>query len=176
MSDKKENTEQTNAKDSESVDQIRDILFGKHMKKFDKRFTRLEENLNNDILLLKDETKKMFDNLEIYIKTEVKSLTEKLKTEQTKRMDGDAELENEKNRLQKRFSEFEDSVNSFEREIRDLLLNQGKTLTQNMATQRQEMTNEMKKVTTELHETKVDRNTLASFLNDMAFRISDDDE
>lgn len=175
MSDKNENTEQTATNDSESVDQIRDILFGKHMKEFDKRFSRLEENLNNEILVLKDDTKKMFDNLENYIKTEIKSLTEKLKTEKTKRIDGDVELENEKNRLQKRYAEFEDSVNTFEREIRDQLLNQGKSLTQNMITQRQEIISEMKRVTTELHETKVDRNTLASFLNDMALRISDND-
>jgi len=172
MSKQKENIEQNEENGSNNVDQIRDILFGKHIKEFDKRFARVEDNLNNEIQVLKDDTKKMFDNIEEYIKTEIKSLTDKLKTEQTKRADGDRELENEKNRLEKRYSEFEESVNTFEREIRDQLLSQGKRLTENMTEQRQDIMNEMKKITSELHHTKVDRNTLASFLNDIALKIS----
>lgn len=171
-----ENTENHENNDSANVDQIRDILFGKHMKEFDKRFSRLEENLNNEVQILKDDTKKMFENLENYIKTEVRSLTDKLKTEQTKRIDSDVELENEKNRLEKRYAEFEESVNSFERDIRDQLLEQGKRLTDNMAEQRKDIMNEMKKATKELYQTKVDRNTLASFLNDVALKISGEEE
>ena len=171
-----ENNENHENNDTANVDQIRDILFGKHMKEFDKRFSRLEENLNNEVQILKDDTKKMFENLENYIKTEVKSLTDKLKTEQTKRIDSDVELENEKNRLEKRYAEFEESVNSFERDIRDQLLEQGKRLTDNMAEQRKDIMNEMKKATTELYQTKVDRNTLASFLNDVALKISGEEE
>lgn len=176
MSENNENLENNEVNESRNVDQIRDILFGKHMKEFDKRFSRIEENLNNEVAVLKDDTKKMFENLENYIKTEVRSLTEKLKTEQTKRVDGDVELENEKNRLEKRYAEFEESVDNFERDIRDQMLEQGKRLSDNMADQRQDIMNEMKRVTTELYQTKVDRNTLASFLNDIALKISGDDE
>jgi Skp family chaperone for outer membrane proteins len=176
MKDKKENIEQNPEESENNVDQIRDILFGKHIKEFDKRFSRVEENLNNQIQTLKDDTKKMFENLEVYIKSEIKSLSDKLKTEQSKRSDADTELENEKNRLEKRYTEFEESVNAFEREIRDQLLDQGKRFTENMTEQRQEIMNEMKKVTSELHHTKVDRNTLASFLNDIALKISGEEE
>ena len=71
--------------DTNNLAKVRDLLFGNQMRDMEKRFTRLEERLVKECAQLWDETKKRLDSLEIYIKKEVESLTERYKNEQDER-------------------------------------------------------------------------------------------
>src|SRR5947209_5816204 len=75
-----------------NVDKIRDILFGTQMRDYEKRFVRLEEQLLKESADLREDLRRRFDSLEIYIKKEVESLTDRLKVEQGERADSVKEL------------------------------------------------------------------------------------
>src|SRR6185295_6529950 len=62
-----------------NVDKIRDILFGTQMRDYEKRFVRLEERLLKESADLREDVKRRFDSLEIYVKKELESLTDRLK-------------------------------------------------------------------------------------------------
>ena len=70
-----------------NIDKIRDILFGSQARDFDRRFSRLEERLVKEISEMRDENRKKLDTLEEYIKGEVKSLTDRLVSEQNSRVE-----------------------------------------------------------------------------------------
>ena len=55
----------------ESLDKVRDILFGSQSREYEKRFARLEERLIKEAADLRVDLKKRFDTLEIYIKKEI---------------------------------------------------------------------------------------------------------
>ena len=70
------------ASEAESVDKIRDILFGHQMRDYDKRFKRLEERLLNEIKELREATSKQMESVEAFIKKEIELLNQQLKAEQ----------------------------------------------------------------------------------------------
>ena len=86
-----------------NIDKIRDILFGSQARDFDRRFSRLEDRLMKDVGEIRDETRKKLDALEEFIKSEVKSLTERLVSEQNSRLDATKELSNDLKELSHNF-------------------------------------------------------------------------
>src|SRR4051812_14459636 len=56
--------------EANNIDKIRDILFGVQMRDYEKRFSRLEERLLKESADLRDETRKRFDSLENFVKSE----------------------------------------------------------------------------------------------------------
>ena len=71
--------------ESGNLDKIRDILFGVQARAYEQRFTRMEDQLASEIADLREEARKRSDSLENYIKEEVQSLGERLKSEQDDR-------------------------------------------------------------------------------------------
>jgi hypothetical protein len=69
----------------ESLEKVRDILFGSQSREYEKRFARLEERLLKEAADLRADLKKRFDTLEIYIKKEVESLMTQMKAEREER-------------------------------------------------------------------------------------------
>src|SRR5215470_17649691 len=53
-----------------NVDKIRDILFGSQMRDYEKRFARLEENVNKAVDSLREDVAKRFDTLSGYVQQE----------------------------------------------------------------------------------------------------------
>lgn len=160
---------------SGNIEQIRDILFGKHIKDFDKRFARLEQNLLNELANTRDETKKIFSTLENFTKNEIRTITDQIKNEQKKREESDDKLDSDIKAFLKRFNEFQEEMLKFQREIREQLLSQSNTLTDEMARQRNEIMRHVNNAIDELQYNKTDRNTLASLFNEIAFRLSGED-
>src|SRR5258705_102915 len=73
------------AQGGESLDKVRDILFGSQAREYEKRFIRLEERLLKEASDLRDELRKRFDTLESYTRKEVESLAARLKAEHEQR-------------------------------------------------------------------------------------------
>ena len=67
---------------------MRDLLFGGQMRDYDRKFARLEERLVKETSELRDEVRKRLAALEGYMKTEVESLSERLRAEQDARSGG----------------------------------------------------------------------------------------
>src|SRR2546423_13320751 len=63
MSDETNNSHSSNESPAgaESLDKVRDILFGVQMRDYDHRFSQLEERLMREATLLREDVKKRFD-------------------------------------------------------------------------------------------------------------------
>src|SRR5688572_16789966 len=73
--------------DMGNIDKIRDILFGGQMRDYDRRFSRVEEQLVKESLELREDTRKRFEALEAFVKAELAALTDRLQAEQRTRDD-----------------------------------------------------------------------------------------
>jgi len=78
--------------EAQSMDKVRNILFGAQTRQYEQKFTRLEALLQKETANLRNETKKSFDSLENYIKKELESLADQLKTEKDDRTGSVEEL------------------------------------------------------------------------------------
>jgi len=71
--------------ESGKVDRIRDILFGSQMRDYDERFQRLDERLARDATEARNDVQKRLEALEGFLKSEVESLRNWLRSEQSER-------------------------------------------------------------------------------------------
>ena len=83
---------------------------------------------------LRNDLKRRFDSLELYIKKEVEAITDRVKTEQTGRMDALKELSSELNDLakgiEKKTTLLEDQASKAQRDLRQQILDQSKNLSE----------------------------------------------
>lgn len=170
----------TNITDLNSLDKVRDILFGNQIRDVDKRFARLEERLVKEFANVRDETRKRLDSLEIYIKKEVESLTERLKNEQIERDDGVKLLAQEQKNitlsLEKKLGQFDEQTANSQRELREQILNQSNSLQDEIQKKYEEILKLLERESQELRRDKTDRSHLGSLLTELAIRLNSDNK
>lgn len=161
-----------------SLDKVRDILVGNQMREVEKKFTRLEERLVQESANVRDETKKRLDVLESYIKKEVESLTEQLRSEQLER---DAivktlaeEQRNITSSLETKFAQFSEQTTNSQRELREQILNQSKNLQDDIRQKYEEILVLLEREAKELRRDKTDRYHLAALFSELAIRLNSD--
>jgi DNA anti-recombination protein RmuC len=159
-----------------SLDKVRDILFGNQMREVEKRFARLEERLISESVNLREETKKRLDTIENYLKQELESLSERLKSEQEGRNDALITLTEDSRKittaLEKKLTQFDTQVSNNQRELREQILHQSKNLQDDIHQKYQEMLNLLQQEANELRNAKTDRSTLANLLSELAIRLN----
>src|SRR5689334_8829156 len=164
---------------AENLEKVRDILFGSQMRDHDRRFARIEERLNKDMTELRDETRKRLDSLEAYVKREVQSVLDRLKAEQTQRAEAikqaGQDLKEATRAMEQRAGELEDLNTQTQRELRDALLEQTKTLRDDVQQAARDTAARMDVAADELRADKVDRGALAGLFNEIAMRLSESD-
>jgi hypothetical protein len=160
------------------LDKVRDILFGTHMREFERRFTRLEERLVKVSADLKDDVRKRVDALDSYVKTELQTLVARLKEEQTERGEAGRALARELAEaaagLDRRIAQLSDHGASNERSLRQQMLEQSRQLSDEIEKGRQQLAAALESAFNELRSDKVDRAALASFLTEVAMRLTDE--
>jgi DUF438 domain-containing protein len=173
-----ENTHQlkmTNLPDS-NLEKVRDILFGNQVRDFEQRFSRLEERLMQECSGIREDTKKRLDAIEGYFKQEVTSLNERIKSEQNNRdiaiQTITSESKNVSASLQSRLTQLDEQVNRSQSELREQILEQSKTLHDEIREKYEEILVLLQRESEELRHQKTDRSTLATLLNDLAFRLN----
>jgi hypothetical protein len=161
-----------------SVDKIREILFGIQMRDYEKRFVRLEERLLKEASDLRDETKQHFDALELYIKHELEALGERLVAEQNTRADSLEQLskgvKDTFRAVDKKTAQMDEQSAKSQREIREQMLDQSKTLSDDMRQKYSELLAALEREATELRTDKTDRSALAALFTEVAMRLNND--
>lgn len=161
-----------------SLDKVRDILFGSQIREVEKKFTRLEERLVKEIANVRDENRKRLDSIEIYIKKEVESLTERLKNEQSERDSAVKALAEEHKNitiyLEKKVTQFEEQTTNSQRELREQILNQSHSLQDDIRQKYAEILTLLEQEAQELRRNKTDRSSLASLFTELAIRLNSD--
>jgi hypothetical protein len=166
--------------ESNSLDRVRDILFGNQIRDVDKRFARLEERLIAELVNVRDETRKRLDALESYIRQEVDSLTERLKKEQVERDAAVRSLSEEQKNinlsLENKVTQFDEETTNRQRELREQILNQSKNLQDDLQQKYEEILTLLKRETQELQKDKTDRSKLAALFTELAIRLNADNK
>jgi len=161
-----------------NVDKIRDILFGTQMRDYEVRFSRLEESLRKESSDLRDSTKRRLDALEGYIKKELESLETRLKGEKQERTEAhselSADLKSTAASLSRKISEAENQNGQAQRELRRELLEQSKSLGDEIRSKSEELASLLDRRVQELRNDKTDRAALASLLTEVAMRLTDE--
>jgi len=161
-----------------NLEKIRDILFGAQVQDFDKRFQRLEDRLLKETSDARAETRKRFEALEAFLKKEVDSLSERIKTEQAERTESGKEISRElreaARNLEKKLAQLDDVTSKAQRELRQQILDQSKALTEEIRSRIRETATALTKEIRELRAEKTDRSALATLFTDVAMRLSGD--
>jgi hypothetical protein len=164
--------------ETESVDKIRDILFGHQMRDYDKRFARLEDRLLSEIKELREATSKQLDSVEAFIRKEIELLNQQLKAGQEQRTkDGKAiskNLESNVRTITNRMDKQDEKQRKESQELRQQLLEQTKSLTEQIRSKHQESMQALQDNVVELRAEKMDRSALSQMFVEMAVRMSDE--
>jgi hypothetical protein len=162
--------------DASSVDRIRDIIFGNQMQDYDRRFTRLEERILQEIQELREDTSNRLDSIETYIKKEVDSLNDRIKAEQDKRAETvnkvAKELKDTVKSISNNIERLDEKQSKDSRDLRQQLLDQSKNFSSEIQKKYKESSTALNQAAQELDSEKVDRSVLSELLMEMAVRIS----
>jgi DNA anti-recombination protein RmuC len=161
-----------------NIDKIRDILFGVQMRDYEKRFTRLEERLLKESADLRDDTHRRFDALETFVKSEFEAMTQRLQAEQRSRDESvqslTGDLQNAGKTFDKKLTQFEEETNRSQRDLRQQILDQSKTLSDEIRQKNAELSSALDREVAELTDAKTDRASLASLFTEVALRLNNE--
>jgi hypothetical protein len=167
-----------NAPDTQSINKIRDILFGNQVKAFEKRFVNLENQVQNQIKEIRDEIHKRLDAIEAIVKKEVDALSSGLKAEASVRDEITQQIseafKDETRKLTVKIEALEENQDIDARDLKKQLLDFSKNLTGEIQKHYRKSSNELAQAVKELNENKVGRKTLSEILIEMAIKTSDD--
>jgi DNA anti-recombination protein RmuC len=162
----------------ENVDRIREILFGSQQREMEKKMARLEERLSAEATGLRDESKKRFDSLNLYLKNEMESLTERIKAEQDERVEKLSQISRELKELakamEKRITQLDEQGSKHQRDLRKQILDQGEELSAEFRRLHQELKAVVEVSTQELRAEKPSRSALANLFTEMALRLNNE--
>ena len=166
------------AQTAADLDKIRDILFGAQSRDYERKFSTLEERLLKESAELRNDLKRRFDSLEVYIKKEIEAVTDRVKAEQAERADSITELSRElkdlvKN-LDKKTGHLEEQASKAQRELRQQLLDQSKSLSEDMQTHHKELSVALDHAVEQLRTEKTDRASLAALFMEASMRLNNE--
>ncbi|HXG63685.1 MAG TPA: hypothetical protein VNO70_01170 [Blastocatellia bacterium] len=161
-----------------SLDKIRDILFGAQARDYEKRFLRLEERLMKESADLREEVGRRFDALEIYFKKEIESLTDRLKAEQNERDNATQELsvviQDIARAFDKKATQLDEQITKSQRELREQLLEQSKSLGDDIRRKTEALAAALDREARDLRLEKTDRAALAAMFTELAMRLNNE--
>ena len=169
-------TEDAAAVQPESLDQVRDILFGGQMRMVDARLRGLEDRIAQEHAELRNDLTRKIAELDEASQREFAAQAERLAAERMKRADElkalSAELKEALKNLERRHVKFEEATSQADAEVRDQLMKQGALLSAELVRTAERLTTELDRTASALRADKVDKTTLAGTLTDMAARIT----
>ena len=164
--------------DMGNIDKIREIIFGGNMREYDRRFSRVEEQLVKESLELREDTRKRFEALEAFIKAELTALTDRLQAEQRTRDDAVSGLwrgvHESSQALSAKLGEAQEQTARAHSELRQQILVQSKDLNEEMRRRQDDVMALIQREVADLNHGKTDRSSLATLLTEMAMRLNND--
>jgi hypothetical protein len=159
----------------ESLDKVRDILFGSQMRAVETRLQGLEERLRREHEALRADFARQVESLDAFIRSETQALGERLAAERTKRGEEikalAAEIKETIRGLERRHVKLEETANLADAALRDQLLLQSKAAAADLTRLGDRLTAELTRSHEELKATKTDRAALSSLFADLAAKV-----
>jgi len=166
----------SDAAQPESIEQVRDLLFGGQMRMVDSRIQSLDERLVHETSSLRAEFERLIGDLDGSIKKEFARYAERLASERTKRVEDlkalNAELKESLKVLERRHQALEETAGLADAELRDHLVKQAASFSTDLARTSERLTSELQRITTALQNEKLDSAALAAGLTELAGKLS----
>src|SRR5262249_50965624 len=168
----------TGGDSSTSIDKVRDILFGTHLREFERRFARLEERLVKETNDIREDVKTRLEGLETYARKETASLAEQIRAERNDR--GDAhdsvarELKDTAKSFERRTTSLDEQLTKSHRDLQEQMLEQHRRLSDDIRKKVDDVLATLAREAQELRSDKADRAAIASLLTEMAMRLTGD--
>ena len=164
--------------DAQSIEKVRNILFGAQTRQFEQKFDRLETLLQKEIASLRDETKITFNSLENYIKKELATLTDQIKSERDERTESAEAIskliaDSNKN-IESKITKLDEKNIKSQRDLQEQILQQSKELMTEIRAKHEEISASLEQSVNRLVEDKTDRLALANLFMEMSMRLKDE--
>ena len=160
----------------ESLDQVRDILFGGQMRMVDTRLQALETRLQQEQVSLREEFSREVADLDDTVKKGIAQLNERLAAERAKRAEElkslSSDMKDLVKNLERRHLALEEAASQADAELRDNLFRQSASQSADLAKTADRLAKQIDDVTTTMRGDKVDTATLASGLTELANRLT----
>ncbi|HUQ18780.1 MAG TPA: hypothetical protein VM099_04130 [Gemmatimonadaceae bacterium] len=160
----------------ESIDQVRDLLFGSQMRMVDARIQSLDQRLSHEAGVMRADFERQITELDSAIKKELARHAERLVAERTKRVDDlkalSAELRDSLKNLEKRHTNLEEAAGMADAELRDHLMKQGSALSADLSRTSEKLSSDIDRITSKLQADKLDWSSLVTGLTDLAGKLN----
>ncbi len=161
-----------------NIDKIRDILFGVQMRDYEKRFSRLEDRLLKESSDLREDTRKRFDGLEMFVKKEFENIFNRLQSEKQTRDESvqgvRQELQNASSVFEKKFAQFDEQTDLAQRDLRQQILDQSVKFSDELRQKYDDLIVRIEKEVAGLDHGKTDRSSLAGLFTEVALRLNNE--
>jgi hypothetical protein len=160
----------------ESLDKVRDILFGGQMRAVESRLQGLEERIMREQATMRSDFDKQLADLDASAKRDTQTLHERLAAERTKRTEDlkalSVELKEILRSLEKRHVKLEELSGLADAEIRDQILQQSRAISNEIERLSQRVTADLSREVGSLRNDKTDVSAIVSVFSDMATRLA----
>jgi len=160
----------------ESLDKVRDILFGGQMRAVEARFQGLEERVMREHAMMRTDISKQLADLDASVKRESHVLGERLVAERTKRTEDlkalSSELKEMLRSLEKRQVKLEEITGRSDAEIRDNILQQTRATASEIERLAQRVMADLNREVSALRSDKADVSAVVSAFSDIATRLA----
>ena len=160
----------------ESLDQVRDILFGGQMRMVDARLQGLEARMQQEQSSMRAEFTRELSNLDDAMKRGVAQLNDQLSNERTKRADDlkalSADMRELVKSLERRHQALEEAASQADADLRDHLVRQSAQQSADLARTAERLSNTLDQVSTKLQNEKLDTSAIAAGLTDFVSRLT----
>lgn len=162
----------------ESLDKVRDILFGGQMRAVESRLQGLESRLLRGQDTLRADFTKQLAALDATVQKEVQSLGERLAAERTRRTEElkalGSDLKEALRSLEKRHVKLEESSGMADADLREGILQHSKAVSADIARLSDRLSSELARSVQELKAEKLNIAALAGLFGDMSSRLAAD--
>lgn len=161
-----------------NLDQVRDILFGAHLRDYEQRLDRLEERIILEMGALRQDTKNSLESMELYVRKELDALVKRLMSEQDDRGAALREIAGDIKRVegdhQAGMVRLDGQLSESERNLHQHILDNVKGLRDEMEQSQAQNASALEREARALRDTKTDRAALGELLMEMAMRLNDE--
>ncbi|HEV8598887.1 MAG TPA: hypothetical protein VGQ69_05975 [Gemmatimonadales bacterium] len=160
----------------ESLDKVRDILFGGQMRAVESRLQGLEARLLQAQENLRAEFTKQVDTLDGVLQREVQALTERLAAERSNRIEElkalAGELRDVLREHEQRHLKLEATMGTADAELREGILQHSQVVSADLARLTERLTGDLTRAVAELQHDKASRASLTALFSELASRLS----
>jgi hypothetical protein len=163
------------SKEAESISKIRDILFGNNLTELEKRFTKTESFLREEISSLDEKLVQRLDEFKTATRSTLDEHDDRLRIQKSELQTGIERLQDEMAQLQNLVKQQDEKLNSELQSMKNWLTEQNDNLVRQQKRQFTELKTQMFSLIDDLRQSKLDRSALAVLLSEIAVHLVDEE-